>query len=72
MIDPYTYEQCRKNKEILQLKIINLEHAVKQSEAMIADAKMNNAALIFLRRKISDSIQDLEILYLLKQEQKEI
>ena len=66
MIDAYTLEQCRKDEEVLQLKIKNLEHAIQQSEAMIAESSMDGDALTFLRRKIAESIQDLEVLYLLK------
>ena len=66
MIDAYTLEQCRKDEEVLQLKIKNLEHAIQQSEAMIAESNMDGDALTFLRRKVADSMQDLEVLYLLK------
>ena len=66
MIDYYTFEQCKNDKEILKLKINNIEHAIKQSEAMIAESQIDAAALIFLRRKIADSMQELEALYLLK------
>ncbi len=69
MIDANTLEQCSKDKEILQLKINNLEHAIKQSELIITDSRVKTNALIFLKRKIAESIQDLEILYLLKLEQ---
>ncbi len=66
MIDAYTLEQCRKDEEVLQLKIKNLEHAIQQSEAMIAESSMDGDALTFLRRKVAESMQDLEVLYLLK------
>ena len=66
MIDVYTLEQCRKDEEVLQLKIKNLEHAIQQSEAMIAESNMDGDALTFLRRKVAESMQDLEVLYLLK------
>ena len=59
MIDTYTLEQCKKNQEILHLKIKNIEHAIKQSEAMIVESKMDTASLAVLRRKIADSLQDL-------------
>ena len=65
MIDPYTLEQCKKNNEIRQLKIKNLEHAIEQSELMISESQMDGDALIFLRRKVADSKQDLEVLYLM-------
>ncbi len=66
MIDAYTLEQCRKDEEVLQIKIKNLEHAIQQSEAMIAESSMDGDALTFLRRKVAESMQDLEVLYLLK------
>tara|TARA_B100000029_G_scaffold456820_1_gene485117 strand:+ start:291 stop:497 length:207 start_codon:yes stop_codon:yes gene_type:complete len=66
MIDAYTLQQCKSDKEILQLKITNLEHAIKQSEAMIVESEIDDATLVFLRRKIANSLQDLEVLYLLK------
>ena len=66
MIDAYTLDQCRKDEEVLQLKIKNLEHAIQQSEAMIAESNMDGDALTFLRRKVAESMQDLEVLYLLK------
>jgi len=69
MIDYYTFEQCKNDKEILKLKINNIEHAIKQSEAMVAESQMDDAALMLLRRKIADSMQELEVLYLLKHEQ---
>ena len=66
MIDAYTLEQCKSDKEILQLKITNLEHAIKQSEAMIVESEIDDATLVFLRRKITNSLQNLEVLCLLK------
>ena len=66
MIDAYTLDQCSKDEEVLQLKIKNLEHAIQQSEAMITESNMDGDALTFLRRKVAESMQDLEVLYLLK------
>ena len=66
MIDSFTLAECKRNKEVLELKIKNLEFAIKKSEDIIRESKMEREALIFLKRKISDSIQDLEILYLIK------
>ena len=66
MVDTYTLEQCRKDEEVLHIKIKNLEHAIQQSEAMIAESSMDGEALTFLRRKVAESMQDLEVLYLLK------
>ena len=69
MIDSYTLEQCKKDKEIRQLKIKNLEHAIDQSEEMIAESQMDGDALTFLRRKVADSRQDLEVLYLMNDQE---
>ena len=67
MIDQFTFEQCKINKDILQLKINNLEHCVKQAEDLIAESQISNEALIFLRKKVAESNQDLAVLYLLKE-----
>ena len=69
MIDAYTFEQCKKDNAILKSKISNLQHALKQSELMVSESKMDAAALIFLRLKIAESTQDLEVLYLLRKQQ---
>ena len=65
MIDDFTLEQCKEDKEILQLKIKNLEHGITQAEQMIAESQMNDEALTFLRRKVAESNQDLAVLYLI-------
>ncbi len=65
MIDAYTLEQCKKDKRIRNLKIKNLEHAIEQSEAIITESKMDGDSLNFLRRKVADTRQDLEVLYLM-------
>ena len=65
MIDDFTLAQCRKDNEILQLKIKNLEYGIKEAEKMIAESQMNDETLTFLRRKVAESNQDLEILYLI-------
>ena len=65
MIDDFTLAQCRKDREILQLKIKNLEHGINEAEKMIAESSMNAEALTFLRRKVAESNQDLAILYLI-------
>ncbi len=66
MIESSILEQCKTDNEILELKIRNLEYAIKQSEQMIAESKLDDSSLKFLRRKIVDSIQDLEVLYMIK------
>ena len=65
MIDQFTLEQCRKDKNILQLKIDNLKHGINEAEKMIAESHMNENSLTFLRKKVAESNQDLEILYLI-------
>ena len=65
MIDDFTLAQCKKDKEILQLKIKNLEHGISEAEKLIAESNMNDEALTFLRRKVAESNQDLAILYLI-------
>ena len=66
MIDDFTLAQCRKDKEILQLKIKNLEHGIEEAEKMIAESNLDDDAITFLRRKVAESNQDLAILYLIK------
>ena len=65
MIDKFTLEQCRKDRDVLQLKINNLKHGINEAEKMIAESHMNDEALTFLRKKVAESNQDLEILYLI-------
>ena len=67
MLDKFTIEECKKNSEILEIKIKNLEYAIHQLGLMINESKMETDSLIFLRRKIATSIQELETLYLIKQ-----
>tara|TARA_Y100001968_G_C18744290_1_gene430409 strand:+ start:134 stop:334 length:201 start_codon:yes stop_codon:yes gene_type:complete len=66
MIDDFTLAQCRNDKEILQLKIKNLEHGIDEAEKMIAESNLDDDAITFLRRKVAESNQDLAILYLIK------
>jgi len=66
MLDANTKRACRENPSIRDIKIRNIEHAIEQAEIMIKESVMSQEDLIFLKRKISDSRQDLEILYLMK------
>ena len=66
MLDSETLNLCKNNPEIRDLKIKNIEHAIVQAEMMIKESKMSQEELIFLKRKISSSRQDLEVLYLMK------
>ena len=66
MLDSYTINACKENPIIRDIKIKNIEHAIDQAEMMIKESKMSQEELSFLKRKISDSRQDLEILYLMK------
>ncbi len=68
MLDNYTLQECRKYSDVLETKIKNLEHAINETEKIIKEAQMNNASISFLRKKIADSYQDLEILYVIKRE----
>ena len=66
MLDDKTKKLCKENPSIRDLKIKNIEHAIEQAEMIIRESKMSQQELGYLKRKISDSIQDLEILYLMK------
>jgi len=66
MLDANTKKACKDDTSIRAIKIRNIEHAIEQAELMIKESKMSQEELIFLKRKISDSRQDLEILYLMK------
>ena len=65
MIDDFTLDQCKRDREVLQLKIKNLEHGINEAEKLIAESDMNEEALIFLRKKVAESNQDLAALYLI-------
>ena len=65
-MDSNTIKACRENPKIRDLKIKNIEHAIEQAETMIKESKICQEDLIFLKKKISQSMQDLEILYLMK------
>jgi len=56
----------QKDPEINSYICITKDNAIEQAELMIKESKMSQEELIFLKRKISDSRQDLEILYLMK------
>ena len=66
MLDKITIKKCADNPLIRELKIKNLEHAIDESEKIIKESKMTPVELSFLKRKIAESRQDLEILYLMK------
>lgn len=68
MIDDLTLKECKASKEILELKINNLEFAIDQSEEIIRQSNIDQNTLSFLRRKVAESLQDLETLYLLRNE----
>jgi len=65
MLDANTKKACKDDPALREIKIRNMEHAIAQAELMIKESKMSQVELIFLKRKISDSRQDLEILYLM-------
>ena len=66
MLDQNTKKICEENPSIRDLKIRNIEHAIEEAEVLIKESNMSQKELSFLKRKISDSRQDLEILYLMK------
>ena len=66
MLDSNTQKTCRENPAIRDIKIKNIAHAIHHAEMMIRESKMSQEELSFLKRKISDSLLDLEILYLMK------
>ena len=66
MLDANTKKACKDDPLIREIKIRNIEHAIKQAELIVKESKMSQEELIFLKRKISESRQDLEILYLMK------
>ena len=66
MLDKETLNFCKRDPQLRDLKIKNIEHAIDQAEQMIRESKMSQEELIFLKKKISNSLQELEILYLMK------
>ena len=66
MLDKETLNLCKRDPQLRDLKIKNIEHAIDQAEQMIRESKMSQEELIFLKKKISNSLQELEILYLMK------
>ena len=66
MLDKETLNLCKRDPQLRDLKIKNIEHAIEQAEQMIRESKMSQEELIFLKKKISNSLQELEILYLMK------
>ncbi len=67
MIDKATLKACSESSVILEMKIKNLEFAIKQSELIINESVVNNETLSYLRKKVATSFQDLETLYLIKE-----
>ena len=65
MLDANTKKACKDDPSVREIKIRNIEYAIEQAELMIKESKMSQEELILLKRKISDSRQDLEILYLM-------
>ncbi len=70
MIDKATLQACKDSSIVLEMKIKNLEFAVSQSELMISESRVGHEALNYLRKKVASSIQDLEILYMIKRSKK--
>ena len=66
MLNSNTKKTCKENPSIRDHMIKNIEHAIEQAEIMIKESKLSQEELCFLKRKITDSRQELEILYLMK------
>ena len=66
MLDANTKKACKNDPSIREIKIKNIEHAINQSELIIQESKINQKDLIFLKRRISESRLDLNILYLMR------
>ena len=66
MLNANIKKACKEDPSLREIKIRNIEHAIEEAEIMIKESKMSQEELIFLKRKISESRQDLEILYLMK------
>ena len=65
MLDEFIIKQCKDNNEIRLTKITNLEHAITQIERIISESKLDSQELNVLRKKLSNSLQELEYLYLI-------
>ncbi len=66
MLDKFTFEKCKEDLGVLNLKINTLEYAIDQSEKIIKESQLSNSELTFLRRKLAESINELDQLYILK------
>ena len=66
MLDANTKKACKDDPSIREIKIKNIEHAITQAELIIQESKINQKDLIFLKRRISESRLDLNILYLMR------
>ena len=51
MLDFNTQKICQENPAIREIKIKNIEHAIKQAEMMIKESKMSQEDIIFLKKK---------------------
>ena len=65
MLDEFIIKQCKDNNEIRLTKITNLEHAITQIERIISESKLDSQELNALRKKLSNSLQELDYLYLI-------
>ena len=51
MLDANTKKACRDDPSIREIKIRNIEHAIKQAELIIKESKLSQEELIFLKKK---------------------
>ena len=62
MLDANTKKACKNDPSIREIKIKNIEHEITQAELIIQESKINQKDLIFLKRRISESRLDLNII----------
>ncbi len=62
MLDQKTLTLLKMNKDLRQIKIKNIEFAIKQIQAIINEGEMNTYELNFLKIKLDISKKNLKIL----------
>ena len=68
-MDEFTLKECIGNKSIREIKIANLIYAIKEIQKIISESKMNEKELIILKKKLSIANKELEILFLIGENQ---
>ena len=62
MLDQKTLKLLKMNKDLRQIKIKNIEFAIKQIQGIINEGEMNTYELNFLKIKLDISKKNLKIL----------